>query len=57
MEVRIKTPIPGPRSIELSQLRALNVAQGHGSVCGIFIARAEGAHLVDVDGNIFIDYA
>ena len=57
MEVRIKTPIPGPRSIELSQLRALNVAQGHGSVCGIFITRAEGAHLVDVDGNIFIDYA
>ena len=57
MEVRIKTPIPGPRSIELSQLRALNVAQGHGSVCGIFIARAEGANLVDVDGNIFIDYA
>ena len=57
MEVRIKTPIPGPRSIELSQLRALNVAQGHGSVCGIFIDRAEGAHLVDVDGNIFIDYA
>ena len=57
MEVRIKTPIPGPRSIELSQLRALNVAQGHGSVCGIFIARAEGANLVYVDGNIFIDYA
>ena len=57
MKVKIKTEIPGPRSIELSRQRSKAVARGHGSVCGVFIARAEGSSLVDVDGNIFIDYA
>ena len=57
MKVKIKTKIPGPRSIELSQQRSKAVARGHGSVCGVFIAKAEGSSLVDVDGNIFIDYA
>ena len=57
MKVKIKTEIPGPKSIELSRQRSKAVARGHGSVCGVFIARAEGSNLMDVDGNIFIDYA
>ena len=57
MKVEIKTNIPGPNSIELSKHRSYNVANGHGSVCGVYIDKAEGSNLVDVDGNVFIDYA
>ena len=57
MEVEIKTGIPGPNSIKLSKDRSKNVANGHGSVCGVYIDRAEGSNLIDVDGNVFIDYA
>ena len=57
MKVLIKTSIPGPKSQELSIKRSQNIAKGHGSVCGIYIAKAKGANLIDVDGNIFIDYA
>ncbi len=57
MKVKIKTSIPGPNSIKLSKDRSNNVANGHGSVCGVYIDRAEGSNLIDVDGNVFIDYA
>jgi len=57
MKAKIKTAIPGPRSIELSKERKDFVSDGHGSVSGVFIERAEGSNLIDVDGNIFIDYA
>ena len=57
MKAKIKTAIPGPRSLELSKQRKDSVADGHGSVSGVFIDRAEGSNLIDVDGNIFIDYA
>ena len=42
MKVKIKTSIPGPNSIKLSKDRSNNVANGHGSVCGVYIDRAEG---------------
>ena len=57
MQIKIKTDIPGPSSLKLSRDRSKNVANGHGSVCGVYIDKAEGSNLVDVDGNIFIDYA
>ena len=57
MKVNIRTAIPGPRSLELTKRREKNVAKGHGSVCGVFIDKAVGCNLIDVDGNIFIDYA
>ena len=57
MKAKIKTAIPGPRSLELSKQRKDSVSDGHGSVSGVFIDRAEGSNLIDVDGNIFIDYA
>ena len=57
MKAKIKTKIPGPKSVVLSQERSLHVAKGHGSVCGVYIDKASGANLVDVDGNVFIDYA
>ena len=57
MKINIKTTIPGPKSIELTKKREVNVAKGHGSVCGVFIDKAVGCNLIDVDGNTFIDYA
>ena len=57
MKAEIKTSIPGPKSIELSKHRSSTVANGHGSVCGVYIDKAEGSNLIDVDGNVFIDYA
>ena len=57
MKVKINTEIPGPKSKELAQKRQKYVANGHGSVCGDFIEKADGSNLIDVDGNVFIDYA
>ena len=57
MKIKIKTGIPGPNSIRLSKDRSKSVANGHGSVCGVYIDKAKGSNLIDVDGNVFIDYA
>ena len=57
MKAQIKTDIPGPKSLELTSRRSKSVANGHGSVCGVYIDKAEGSNLIDVDGNVFIDFA
>ena len=57
MAVKLITDIPGPNSIALLERRKNSVAKGHGSVCDIFIQKAESALFTDVDGNIFIDFA
>lgn len=49
------TEVPGPRSRELAARRAASVAPGVSSSMPVYIERAEGAILVDVDGNSFID--
>jgi 4-aminobutyrate aminotransferase/(S)-3-amino-2-methylpropionate transaminase len=55
--IQLCTPIPGPRSQELMQRRNAAVAQGAFHVTPIFIERAEGAVIEDVDGNRMIDFA
>jgi 4-aminobutyrate aminotransferase/(S)-3-amino-2-methylpropionate transaminase len=55
--IQLRTPIPGPRSKELMQRRNTAVAQGALHVTPIFIERAEGAVIEDVDGNRMIDFA
>ncbi|MET1020466.1 MAG: 4-aminobutyrate--2-oxoglutarate transaminase [Microterricola sp.] len=55
-ERKIVTSIPGPRSIELQERRNAVVSSGVASVLPVYIARANGAILVDVDGNQFIDF-
>src|SRR5437899_11429961 len=55
--IQLHTPIPGPRSQELMRRRAAAVPQGAYHVTPIFVARAEGAVLEDVDGNRLIDFA
>ncbi|PJJ61555.1 4-aminobutyrate--2-oxoglutarate transaminase [Compostimonas suwonensis] len=52
---RIVTEIPGPRSRELQERRNAVVSSGVSSVLPVFIARAHGGIVVDVDGNQFID--
>ncbi len=47
--------IPGPRSEDLAKRRANAVASGVSSVLSFYADRGEGAILVDVDGNEFID--
>jgi 4-aminobutyrate aminotransferase/(S)-3-amino-2-methylpropionate transaminase len=49
------TDVPGPRSRQLAERRATAVAPGVSSTLPVYIDRAEGAILVDVDGNSFID--
>ena len=57
MSVNIKTSIPGPKSLHLSERRSNSVAKGHGTVCNVFIEKADGSFLIDVDENVFIDFA
>ncbi|HKG50248.1 MAG TPA: 4-aminobutyrate--2-oxoglutarate transaminase [Actinomycetales bacterium] len=49
------TEIPGPRSRELHARRTAAVAAGVGSTLPVYIDRAGGGVLVDVDGNSLID--
>ncbi|MFT4029079.1 MAG: 4-aminobutyrate--2-oxoglutarate transaminase [Protaetiibacter sp.] len=54
-ERRVVTAIPGPRSIALQERRRQVVSDGVSSALPVFIERAHGAILADVDGNQFID--
>jgi 4-aminobutyrate aminotransferase/(S)-3-amino-2-methylpropionate transaminase len=54
-ERRVVTAIPGPKSLALQQRRLAAVAAGVSSALPVFIERAHGAIVVDVDGNQFID--
>ena len=54
-ERKIVTAIPGPRSTELQQRRLATVSGGVSSALPVYIAKANGAIIVDVDGNQFID--
>lgn len=55
MERRIVTAIPGPRSNALQERRLAVVPVGVSSALAVFVERAHGAIVVDVDGNQFID--
>ena len=54
-ERRLVTPIPGPRSQELFERRGEAVPRGLGTTLPIFVERAGGGVIVDVDGNSLID--
>lgn len=55
-ERRIVTAIPGPKSQELHARRLAVVPGGVSSTLPVYIAKANGAVLVDVDGNQFVDF-
>jgi 4-aminobutyrate aminotransferase/(S)-3-amino-2-methylpropionate transaminase len=49
------TAIPGPKSAELIKRRAEAVSASLGTAFPVFIERAEGSIIVDVDGNSILD--
>lgn len=55
--IELKTAIPGPQSIALSERSKAAVARGISQLTPIFIERAQGAVIEDVDGNRFLDLA
>ena len=55
--IRLHTPIPGPRSQELTRRRNAAVVRAAYHATPVFVAKAEGAVIEDVDGNHFIDFA
>jgi 4-aminobutyrate aminotransferase/(S)-3-amino-2-methylpropionate transaminase len=54
-ERRLVTEIPGPRSRALLERRTATVAAGVGGTLPVFVERAAGGVVVDVDGNSLID--
>jgi len=55
--IRLKTALPGPRSLDLAARRAAAVPKGVGHSTPIYAASARGALLTDVDGNVLLDFA
>ena len=56
-QIDIKTAIPGPKSQALMEQRHQQVARGPFHVTPIFVARAKGSFVEDVDGNVFLDFS
>jgi 4-aminobutyrate aminotransferase/(S)-3-amino-2-methylpropionate transaminase len=56
-ERKVVTDIPGPKSREWFERRAVAIPQGIANVHRIVTARASGAIIEDVDGNRLIDFA
>ncbi|MEV8098687.1 4-aminobutyrate--2-oxoglutarate transaminase [Kitasatospora sp. NPDC085879] len=55
-ERRLVTSIPGPKSQELQARKLGAVAAGVGTTLPVYVARANGGVLEDVDGNSLIDF-
>lgn len=53
----LATSIPGPRSAALHEQRAQQVSSGFGVTLPVFVSRADGGIIEDVDGNRLIDFA
>ncbi len=53
----LATPVPGPKSQARHGRRERHVAQGFGATLPVFVDRADGAIIRDVDGNQLIDLA
>ena len=54
-ERRLVTELPGPRSLALMARRTAAVSSAVGTTVPVFVERAGGGVLVDVDGNSLID--
>lgn len=52
----VKTAIPGPRSEQLQARRSAAVAVGVSTMLPVYVERAGGGIVVDVDGNQLIDF-
>ena len=54
--IELRTPVPGPKSAALLARRKAAVLPGVSTMHPIFIERASGSTVTDVDGNTFIDF-
>jgi 4-aminobutyrate aminotransferase/(S)-3-amino-2-methylpropionate transaminase len=54
-ERRLVTELPGPRSRALMERRTAAVSAGVGGTMPVFVERAGGGVIIDVDGNSLID--
>ena len=54
---RIVTAIPGPKSVEMQKRRVEVVSAGVSSTLPVYVKRAGGGIIEDIDGNSFIDLA
>lgn len=54
--ISLKTPVPGPKSRALLARREQAVPRGPFHVSPIFVERAAGATVTDVDGNVLLDF-
>ena len=54
--IDIRTAIPGPRSAEILERKARVIANAKSIVLPIVAQEGRGSTLVDVDGNVFIDF-
>jgi 4-aminobutyrate aminotransferase/(S)-3-amino-2-methylpropionate transaminase len=57
MAIQLRTSVPGPKSKALAARREAAVPRGLSHATPVYVDRAEGAILEDVDGNRFIDLA
>ncbi len=53
----LRTAVPGPRSQQLHERRRHSVSDSFGIVLPVFVERAGGGIIVDVDGNHLVDLA
>ena len=55
--INLVTEIPGPKSQALNERRAAAIAQGNAKLTSVAIQSAQGAAVLDVDGNTLLDFA
>ncbi len=55
--IQLRTAVPGPKSKALAERRIRAVPRGLSHGTPVYVAKAEGAVLEDVDGNRYIDLA
>lgn len=48
--------VPGPKSAEMLKTRKDNVTDAVAMLAPVFVDRAEGAMVRDIDGNVFVDF-
>ena len=53
----VVTAIPGPKSVEMQKRRVEVVSAGVSSTLPVYVKRAGGGIVEDIDGNSFIDLA
>jgi 4-aminobutyrate aminotransferase / (S)-3-amino-2-methylpropionate transaminase / 5-aminovalerate transaminase len=57
VDIHLSTVIPGPKSIELQERRRSAIPRALAAVLPVFVEKADGMNIEDVDGNQFLDFA